>query len=95
MIVAGFTYYRSPTVALAEPVDVVIVGRGDRAHADALIARAPENERGVVLDYFRPFVEGQRPKMRGAYIYDRGDRPPRVGDRISHIWWKEITETLP
>lgn len=88
MIVAGFSYYGAHVRRGERPlVEVAVVGNGDRAHLDALVARAPEEDRQVVIEFFRPFVEGGRPDKRGAYTY-------RTGAHVVLVWWKEC-EVLP
>lgn len=93
MIVAGYAYYgdAAAQAAIFKPTEITILGNGDRAHLDALARHAPVEIRDSVIEYFRPFVEGGRPQMRGAYVYGTVVRP---GSRLSHLWWKEITEAL-
>lgn len=77
MIVAGYTYFAAPN----KPEHVTIVGRGDRAHLDALVRRAPQELRPKdekIVHFFRAFAEGQLPEFgRDGYMY--GEPTDRAG----------------
>jgi hypothetical protein len=86
VIVAGFVWYSGD-----DRHEVAIVGSGNRAHADALAARAPENCRAQVISYFKPFAEGQRPEASGQYLYyAEVSTPVSTKPRLSHVWWKPV-----
>jgi len=89
MIVAGFTYYEPLTRRGERPIiEIAIVGNGDRKHLDALVARAPEADRQVVVEFFKTFAENGRPTNGGMYTY-RGENT-----NVVLIWWKQVTEFL-
>jgi hypothetical protein len=92
VIACGYAW--RPDKFPAPQKDVVVIGRGDRAQVDELVRLAPSEEaRQQVIDYFKPFVEGGRPKMTGAYIYGAGrDLGPL---ELTHLWWKPVDKVLP
>jgi hypothetical protein len=113
MIVAGYTYYTGPSnVPLDQEhtVHVTVVGRGDRAHLDELVRRAPQELRGrdeQLVRYFLPLAEGGRPEFGarrndvgesiggGVYLYDGYGPRSDAYPKLSHAWWKQVDQVLP
>lgn len=56
--------------------EVTLVGNGDRAHVEAVVARVPPNWSADVAQYLKPFVEGGVPAQAGDYR-----------ERLV-MWWK-------
>lgn len=87
MIAAGFSF-----IVAGSRHDVVVVGRGDRTHVDELVRRAPADVRSVVLDYFKPMVEGGYPARAGAYVGHPG-RASKWADAVI-LWYKHCHAVL-
>ncbi len=47
----------------------IIVGSGNRAHFDAVLAKTPEQYKKTVARWLKPFLEGQ-PMRRGRFQED-------------------------
>lgn len=69
----------------------MIVGRGDRAHVDALVKAALPEHRAEVIGYFKPFAEDRRPANSGRYVADKNLHATRC---LTVLWWKPVATVL-
>jgi hypothetical protein len=94
VIACGYAWTAEPGWPYKQK-DVVVVGRGDRAHLDELVRLAPnETARQQIIEFFRPLAEG-RPEWTGCYVYGRMDRPDVPPPKLTHLWWKPVDKVLP